>query len=144
MEKRQIMDISGIIKDSLRYPFTDWKKILILGLLIVMSSIIGNAISLGYTNNFVIFLLICVGFLTGLFVNGYMFKIIKTSLNEENKLPEFNGWINMLIDGIKVFVVSIVYLAVPTLFIIILDNPSYLFNMLSPPNSYFLIALNTK
>jgi hypothetical protein len=113
MEKRQIMDISGIIKDSLRYPFTDWKKILILGLLIVMSSIIGNAISLGYTNNYVIFLLICIGFLTGLFVNGYMFKIIKTSLNEENKLPKFNSWTDMLMDGIKVFLVSFVYLAVP-------------------------------
>jgi hypothetical protein len=114
------MDISGIIKDSLKYPFTDWKNILILGILVVVSSIIGNAISLGYTNNYVIFPLICVGFITGLFVNGYMFKIIKTSLNEENKLPGFNAWINMLIDGIKVFLVSIVYLVVPILIIILL------------------------
>ena len=114
------MDISGIIKDSLKYPFTDWKNILILGILVVVSSIIGNAISLGYTNNYVIFPLICVGFITGLFVNGYMFKIIKTSLNEENKLPGFNAWINMLIDGIKVFLVSIVYLAVPILIIMLL------------------------
>lgn len=114
------MDISGIIKDSFRYPFSDWKNILILGIFVVISSIIGNAISLGYTNNYVIFLLICVGFITGLFVNGYMFKIIKTSLNEENKPPEFNAWINMFIDGIKVFIVSIVYLAVPTLIIMIL------------------------
>ena len=75
---------------------------------------------LGYTNNYVIFPLICIGFITGLFVNGYMFKIIKTSLNEENKLPGFNAWINMLIDGIKVFLVSIVYLVVPTLIIMLL------------------------
>ena len=114
------MDLSGIIKDSLKYPFTDWKNILILGILVVVSSIIGNAISLGYTNNYVIFPLICVGFITGLFVNGYMFKIIKTSLNEENKLPGFNAWINILIDGIKVFLVSIVYLVVPILIIILL------------------------
>ncbi|MBZ2166547.1 DUF4013 domain-containing protein [Methanobacterium spitsbergense] len=114
------MDISGIIKDSLRYPFTDWKNILILGIIVWVSSIIGNAISLGYTSNYVLFPLICVGFITGLFVNGYMFKIIKTSLNEENKPPEFNAWTNMLIDGMKVFLVSIVYLVVPILIIILL------------------------
>jgi Protein of unknown function (DUF4013) len=114
------MDISGIIKESLRYPFSDWKNILILGIFVVISSIIGNAISLGYTNNYVIFSLIGVGFIAGLFVNGYIFKIIKTSLHEENKPPEFNALINMFIDGIKVFIVSIVYLAAPTLIIMIL------------------------
>ena len=119
------MDVSAIIKESLRYPFSDWKKILILGILVVISSIIGTAISLGYTNNYVLFLLICIGFLTGLFVNGYMFKIIKTSLNEENKLPKFNAWTGMLIDGIKVFAVSIVYLAVPTFVLMLLIPLSF-------------------
>jgi hypothetical protein len=31
-----IMNMGGIIEDSLRYPFSDWKKILILGIIVLI------------------------------------------------------------------------------------------------------------
>ena len=85
------MDISGIIGDALRYPFSDWKKILILGIIIVISSIPSR--SLGITNNDLILLFVGIGFVAGLFVNGYLFRIIKSSLEGNFKFPEFKEWI---------------------------------------------------
>ena len=33
------MNMSRIIKDALKYPFSDWKKILILGFIILVSDL---------------------------------------------------------------------------------------------------------
>jgi hypothetical protein len=112
------MDISGIIGDALRYPFTDWKKILILGIIIFISSIPSR--SLGITNIELILLFVVIGFIAGLFVNGYLFRIVKSSLDDNYKLPEFNKWIYMLIDGFKVFLVFLVYLILPPMVILFL------------------------
>jgi len=38
-----------------------------------------------------------------------MFRIVKSSLNGKVELPEFNDWLNMDVDGIKVFIAFIVY-----------------------------------
>jgi hypothetical protein len=40
--KRGIMKVSEIVKDSLRYPFSDWKKILIFGIIILIGNFINN------------------------------------------------------------------------------------------------------
>ncbi len=36
------MKVSEIVKDSLRYPFSDWKKILIFGIIILIGNFINN------------------------------------------------------------------------------------------------------
>lgn len=117
------MDISGIIGDALRYPFSDWKKILILGILILISSIataimfIGTFV--GIKNVVVKILIFLIGyFIFGFLINGYKFKIIKTSLEGVAELPEFNNWFEIFINGIKVYIVVIVYL-LPSILIII-------------------------
>lgn len=48
-----------------------------------------------------------------------MFKIIKSSLNGINKLPEFNNWINMGFEGFKGFIVYIVYL-IPVILLVLI------------------------
>lgn len=103
------MNIRKVVTDALRYPLSEWKKILILGIIVVFSSISGIARSLGTTDTAVIYLLGIVGFLIGLLLNGYFFKIIKLSLVGVTELPEFNDWADMFISGIKVFIVGIVY-----------------------------------
>jgi hypothetical protein len=40
--KREIMKVSEIVKDFLRYPFSDWKKILIFGIIILIGNFINN------------------------------------------------------------------------------------------------------
>jgi hypothetical protein len=112
------MNIKEIMKDAIRYPLSDWKKILILGIIIVFSSIPYR--SLNITNNELILLFVGIGFLTGFFVNGYLFRIIKSSLEGNVKLPEFKAWIDMLIDGVKVFLVFLIYLILPPMVILFL------------------------
>ena len=112
------MNMGEIVKDSVKYPLSDWKKILILGIIIVISSIASVAVSLNMTNIYLISILVLVGFLVGFLVNGYMFRIVKSSLEDKSGLPEFNNWINMSINGLKVFVVFIVYLILPIMIIL--------------------------
>jgi hypothetical protein len=82
------MDMQEIIKDSVRYPFSSIKNILLLGIII-------------FAGFFVLF--------TSFFLNGYFLRIIQSSLNGESKPPKFDNWLRMFIDGLKVYVVSVGY-----------------------------------
>ena len=114
------MNITETIKDSLKYPLYDWKKIIILGIFIVISGLSSPLTFFGITNNSIILLSVTIGLISGLLVNGYLFRIIKTSLDGENKLPEYNAWKNILIDGIKVFITFIVFIILPPLIILLI------------------------
>jgi len=82
------LDIGDVISDSMRYPSTDWKKIIVLGLLFMFSFLIVPA-----------FLLY-----------GYVFRVIKASLAGIEGLPDYEEWGEMLVDGIKLFLVHILYM----------------------------------
>ena len=84
------MDIGEIISDSIKYPSSNWGKVLILGVIMIASILIVP-----------IFLLM-----------GYLFRIIKATLAGLDELPEFDEIGEMFVDGLKVFVVAIVY-AIP-------------------------------
>jgi hypothetical protein len=109
------MNIGEIIGDSIKYPLSNWKNFLILGIILVISSLYVNAMQLG-TDIIIISILGIIGFILSLLVNGYALRIIKSSLAGVTELPEFNAWIDMFIDGIKVLIVDIVYL-IPVLII---------------------------
>ena len=111
------MEIKEIIWDAVRYPLSDWKKILILGIILLISTfsinqLLGTIYALLDTENVavVIVLLTVIG-LSSLFLGrGYQFRIIKSSLNGSSKLPKFNAWIDMFKNGIKMSIITIVYL----------------------------------
>ena len=62
------MDIGEIISDSIKYPSSNWGKVLILGIITIASVLI-----------IPVFLLI-----------GYVFRIIKATLAGIDELPEFD------------------------------------------------------
>ena len=64
------MDIGDVISDSLRYPSSDWSKVVILGVLFLISFLI-----------IPIFLAL-----------GYTFRVIKASLAGLEELPAFEEW----------------------------------------------------
>ncbi|HMK54969.1 MAG TPA: DUF4013 domain-containing protein [Methanobacteriaceae archaeon] len=84
------MNIGDIISDSIKYPTSNWGKVLILGVIMIASILIVP-----------IFL-----------VYGYIFRIIKATLAGLDELPEFDEIGEMFVDGLKIFVVAIVY-AIP-------------------------------
>ncbi|EKF85334.1 DUF4013 domain-containing protein [Methanobacterium formicicum] len=91
------MDIGEIISDSLSYPSQDWKKVLILGILFLISFLI----------------------IPAFLVMGYFFRILKGSIAGFDELPDFDEWGEMLIDGLKIFVVQFVYFLIPAIIILI-------------------------
>lgn len=90
------MDIGYVISDSLKYPSTNWKNVIILGLLFMFSFLIVP-----------LFLLY-----------GYVFRVIKASLAGIEELPDFEEWGEMLVDGIKLFLVHIIYM-LPAMILVI-------------------------
>jgi hypothetical protein len=84
------MNIGEIISDSIKYPTSDWTKVLILGVIFLISILI-LPIFLAY---------------------GYFFRMIKATIAGLDELPEFDEIGDMFIDGLKIFIVSIAY-AIP-------------------------------
>jgi hypothetical protein len=113
------MNIGEIVKDAVTYPLSDWKKILILGIIIIVNGISAVAMSLGVTNIDVKLLLVGIGFIIGFFVSGYTLRIIKSSLDGKTELPRFNNWVDMGIGGVKVFLTFIVY-SIPAIIIMLI------------------------
>ena len=81
------MNISDIISDSIKYPSSDWSKVLILGVIFIASILVVPI----------------------LLVYGYLFRIIKATLAGLDELPEFDEIGEMFVDGLNIFVVGIVY-----------------------------------
>ena len=91
------MEIGEIISNAVKYPSYDWKKVIILGILFILSFII-------------------VGIF---FVFGYYLRIVKSTIAGIDELPEFDDWGNMFIDGLKVLVVNFIYLLIPGIIIFV-------------------------
>jgi hypothetical protein len=85
------MEIGEIISDSIKYPSAAWTKILILGVILIIPIV-----------NFI-----------GL---GYLFRIIKATFAGIDELPDFDEVGELFIDGIKIFIVSLIY-AIPVIII---------------------------
>ncbi len=88
------MEIGEIISDALKYPSSDWTKVIILGIIFIASIVIVP-----------IFLAM-----------GYLFRIIKATLAGSDELPDFDEIGDMFVDGLKILVVGIVY-AIPLIII---------------------------
>jgi hypothetical protein len=116
------MKIGEIVKDSLKYPLSDWKKFLILGIFVVFNSLNFILQSFG-VDRLLISMLSIVGLLFGVLIFGYELRILKLSLVGDAKLPPFNHWFDIISNGISVIVVGIAY-AIPLIFILILGGLS--------------------
>jgi hypothetical protein len=111
------MNITGIIRDALKYPLQDWKKILLLGIILLISSTLVD-LAIFVQNNIIMGIITIVGLLLVLFVYGYSLKIINSSLAGNTELPDMNNWINMFISGVKVLIVGIVYF-IPIILVVV-------------------------
>lgn len=145
------MKVRGIIKDSLKYPLSDWKKFLILGLIFIIIYILNISAHYG-KNVYLLVLLLGIAFVVGLFVNGYIFRIINSTFDGKVELPEFNNWHDMGVEGVKVYLVYIVYL-IPVSLIIIdfillfsgktLNFGISVFDVIPEPNSVLWMGINS-
>ena len=95
-----IIENKEIIYDSIRYSSTDWLKVIILGVLIILP-----IIGLIYSFTAVTPLLLLFGF----FSLGYLYRIIKSFIAGSDLLPDFDDWSLMATDGLKIAIVVTCY-----------------------------------
>lgn len=112
------MNINDIFKDAFKFPASNWKRFLILGIIILVSTLLAMP-TIYFKNSPYILLTFLIAYIIQLFVMGYTLRTTKISINEEDELPAFNKWIEMFIDGIKIFIVSLLYSIIPSIFVIV-------------------------
>ena len=78
------MEIGEIISDSIKFPSAGWSKVVILGIILIIPIV-----------NFI-----------GI---GYLFRIIKATFAGIDETPDFDEVGELFIDGLKIFIVGIVY-----------------------------------
>lgn len=103
------MSFSGVFVDSLRYPFTDLKRFLVLILLFLGSFLI----------------------LPALIAYGYMLRIIEYSIKGEDTLPDYDRAGDLIVPGIKLLIVSLIY-GIPNLIITFLLLKKLSIGVVSP------------
>ena len=132
------MNIKEILIDSIKYPFLDWKKILILGLIVVIYVPLDMSpfnLRNGFTDQFLV-----IALLINFFITGYFFKIIQYSLKNTEELPKFRKWVNLFKNGFKVTCVSLIYSMPASLPLIILN--SSLLNFYSYKPDFIIIIMD--
>jgi hypothetical protein len=134
------MKVTEIIQNSLKYPLKDWKKFLILGIIFIILNIAYISRSLGEENVDLLAIFVGIAFVVGFLVNGYIFRIIKSSFDGKVELPKFDNWIDMGLEGAKVYIVYMIYLIPTVLLSIVLISSSYNVMLSSGLSTIDLIA----
>lgn len=136
--------ITDYVKEGLKYPFNDGKKVLTLGVIFLISSLVSFLMSyfifdsirliesnntLGTVNSVfsaipqsnmpLIVLSWLISFILLLFASGYLYDIIKYSIEGRKELPEFSDIKGIFLKGIRTFIVGIAYAIVPFLLFIL-------------------------
>lgn len=126
------MKISEMLYDATKYPFSGLKQLLVLGFLILISSLLfGDYFDLNLFSNSimefgfltVISFIFIIGSILLIIIAGYPFKIIEESISGGKKPPKLNDFAHMFKHGIYEIVIGITYFSVPLiLFLVVLDD----------------------
>ncbi len=123
------MDVVEIFKDSLRYPLKDNNKLIMLGVLIIISGIIAFIsgviqFSLSQFSTPIYMITMILLFIISIIVSGYALSVVKETLLNSEIVPSID-LVKNLISGIKIAIVSIIYYLIPlviTLFVSYLNG----------------------
>ncbi|MBQ8018676.1 MAG: DUF4013 domain-containing protein [Methanobrevibacter sp.] len=127
------MDIMDIIKDSFVFPSKNMKLLLIFELL----SIIAGAFSVIGTIVYVLGIItpecfmwggiaVIVSMLIGWVLSGYLISVIKSGIELDDDVPEFEWWDNFN-NGFNYFIVSIVYYIIPAFIVVVVGYLTNIF-----------------
>ena len=113
------MDMGEIIGDAFKYPVSNWKRLLILGVIVLISQF-SMEIVMGYGRvSGLLYFLLIPALVASILTLGYQFRTIRTSIMGENEPPEFNEWTKLFLDGLRLFITSLVYGIIPTIVLVV-------------------------
>ena len=135
--------ITDCVVEGLKYPFNDIKKLLGLGGLFALVSVLSLGFSLKSFDVFrasvhlveetnahfsslqfsqlpagdiyIAIALAIAGFIVALFIMGYQYDIIRFSIDKREDLPGFDDIVGMFVKGVKYFIVALAYNIIPIL-----------------------------
>jgi hypothetical protein len=107
------MDMGRILEDSFKYPASNWKRVLIFGVIVLIYQFSLQFFMLYINASILVVLLIIPFIISYLLLEGYQLRAIGTSINGEMEPPKLNNWLKMLVDGFKLFIVGLVYGIIP-------------------------------
>lgn len=113
------MDISDILKDSIKYPFSDIKTLLIIGVFFVVMSLCESAGAL-VDNGAVGLIGAIAAFIISIFVMGYSLDIIRFGIDLEDDMPVLD-FVKNFKNGVKLILVSIIYYIIPIIISLVLS-----------------------
>ena len=105
------MEIFEILKDSVKYPFTDIKMLLIIGVILVVGSVL-DSIGSYVDNGIVVILGMIASLVLSILVMGYSLDIFKFAIDLDGAVPELDVESNLK-NGVKVLIVTIIYYIIP-------------------------------
>ncbi len=135
--------ITDCVVEGLKYPFNDIKKLLGLGGLFALVSVLSLGFSLKSFHVFrtsvhlieetnahisslqfsqlpagdiyIAIALAIVSLIVALFIMGYQYDIIRFSIDKRDDLPGFDDIVGMFVKGVKYFIVALAYNIIPIL-----------------------------
>jgi hypothetical protein len=113
------MGLREIILDSFRYTTSNWGKLIILGLIILLTDL---ADELSYFQNLadeISIVLIIISILLAIFEIGYIFRIIEETTQGSQTLPAFNRIWKTFFHGLKEILVAVLYFIFPFLLVLL-------------------------
>jgi hypothetical protein len=127
-----------LFKNSLTYPADNWKQLLILGVLTILTTIfivleaVLELLGIGLNQYLSAYILSTISMIpvlvVGFIVSGYLLSVTKKTIaNPEGEAPEFELVTN-IIEGIKVLILEIVYYIIPLLIILLVAYFTGAFN----------------
>ena len=130
--------ITDVVKEGLKYPFNDGKKVLTLGIILVVSSLVSIFMEYMFFDNMrtlanaapidtvqaaisalppssvaLVVLSWIVSLIFALFCAGYLYDVIKYSIEKRSDLPGFSDIKGIFVNGIKTVIVEIAYMILP-------------------------------
>lgn len=119
------MDVVEIIKDAFLFPSKNIGLLLIYELLAVVAggfSLIGTLVYvLGVVNPECFMwggLAVVISMVLGWILSGYLLSVVKSGIEHDDQVPEFEWWENFTI-GFNNFIVSIVYFIIPAFIVFV-------------------------
>ena len=135
--------ITDCVVEGLKYPFNDIKKLLGLGGIFALMSVLSLGLSIKSLDIFrlsideiekagshlsamqfsqlpagdiyIAIALAIVSLIVALFIMGYQYDIIRFSIDKRDDLPGFDDIVGMFVKGVKYFIVALAYNIIPIL-----------------------------
>ncbi len=130
--------ITDVVKEGLKYPFNDGKKVLTFGIIILVSSLVSIFMEYMVFDNMralanaapidtvqaaisalppssvaLVVLSWIVSFILALFCAGYIYDVVKYSIEKRSDLPGFGDIKGIFVKGIKITIAQIAYMILP-------------------------------